>query len=129
MKKQTNETVNRLMYESSSVFALLWNILQNQLPSEVNDDFKMWLQESQIVRMDTKGSQDSTQGVYTVKYGANEFVFHGVDMPPPSGVFATNYSRCVRDTLLGFCLYPINPGRFSNQYRTGADRCTPTLPR
>ena len=31
--------------------------------------------------------------------------------------------------LLGFCLYPINPGRFSNQYRTSADRCTPTLPR
>ena len=31
--------------------------------------------------------------------------------------------------LLGFYHYPINPGRFSNQYRTGADRCTPTLPR
>ena len=31
--------------------------------------------------------------------------------------------------LLGFCLYPINPGRLSNQYHTGADRCTPTLPR
>ena len=31
--------------------------------------------------------------------------------------------------LLGFCLYPINPGRFSNQYRTSADRCTPKLPR
>ena len=31
--------------------------------------------------------------------------------------------------VLGFCLYPINPGRFSNQYHTGADRCTPTLPR
>ena len=31
--------------------------------------------------------------------------------------------------VLGFCLYPINPGRFSNQYRTGADRCTPKLPR
>ena len=28
-----------------------------------------------------------------------------------------------------FDLYPIKPGRFSNQYRTGADRCTPTLPR
>ena len=26
--------------------------------------------------------------------------------------------------VLGFCHYPINPGRFSNQYRTGADRCT-----
>ena len=32
-------------------------------------------------------------------------------------------------SMLGFCLYPIDPGRFSNQYRTGADRCTPTLPR
>ena len=36
---------------------------------------------------------------------------------------------CINGTLLGFCLYPINPGRFSNQYRTGADRCTPKLPR
>ena len=26
-------------------------------------------------------------------------------------------------------LYPINPDRLSNQCRTGADRCTPTLPR
>ena len=24
---------------------------------------------------------------------------------------------------------PINPGRLSNQFRTGIDRCTPTLPR
>ena len=31
--------------------------------------------------------------------------------------------------LLGFCLYPINPGRLSNQCCTGADRYTPTLPR
>ena len=36
---------------------------------------------------------------------------------------------CRLEILLGFCLYPINPGRFSSQYRTGADRCTPTLPR
>ena len=25
--------------------------------------------------------------------------------------------------------YPIDPGRLSNQCRTSADRCTPTLPR
>ena len=31
--------------------------------------------------------------------------------------------------LLGFCLYPIIPGRLSNQFRTGADRYTPILPR
>ena len=32
-------------------------------------------------------------------------------------------------SVLGFCLYPINPDRLSNQCHTGADRCTPTLPR
>ena len=37
--------------------------------------------------------------------------------------------RSVGSRLLGFCLYPIILGRFSSQYRTDADRCTPTLPR
>ena len=83
------------MYESSSVFALFWNILQNQLPTEVNSDFEAWLQKSQIVQMDTTGSHGSTQGTYTVKYGGDTFEFHGVDMPPPSGVFGTNYTRFV----------------------------------
>ena len=39
----------------------------------------------------------------------------------------------LRDTsntckLLGFCLYPINPGRLSNQCRTGADRLHTNTP-
>ena len=95
--KQTNTTVTRLIYKSGSVFALFWNILQNQLPKEVNSNFELWLQETQMLRMDTKGSQTTVQGVYTVKYGDDSFVFYGVDMPPPSGVFGTNYSRCVGD--------------------------------
>ena len=33
------------------------------------------------------------------------------------------------NSLLGFVLYPINPGRLSDQCHTGADRCTPKLPR
>ena len=31
--------------------------------------------------------------------------------------------------LLGSVPLPNNPGRLSNQFHTGADRCTPTLPR
>lgn len=97
LRKQTDTAITRLMYESGSVFALFWNILRNQLPGEVNGDFESWLQENQMLRMDTKGSQTRVQGVYTVKYGDDLFVFNGVDMPPPSGVFGTNYSRCVGD--------------------------------
>jgi hypothetical protein len=95
LTKQTETTVSRLMYESSSVFALFWNILRQQLPDEVNLDFEKWLKENDMVRMDTKGSQDTEKGVYTVKYGDDVFEFHGVDMPPPSGVFGTNYTRFV----------------------------------
>jgi len=97
LSQQTEATVSQLMYESSSVFALFWNILCNQLPPEANGDFEAWLGRTQILRMDTLGSQTSTEGTYTVKYGEDRFEFHGVDMPPPSGVFGTNYTRFVKD--------------------------------
>ena len=84
------------MYESSSVFALFWNILRKQMPNEVNEDFNKWLTSKEMVRMDTKGSQESVKGVYTVKCGGDLFTFHDVDMPPPSGCFGTNYTRCVK---------------------------------
>ena len=45
--------------------------------------------------MDTMGSKGTTKGLYTVGYGDEEFVFHGVEMPPPSGFFGTNYTRFV----------------------------------
>ena len=53
-----------------------------------------------MVRMDTMGSQDSTQGTYTVKYREDKFEFHGVDMPLPSGAFGTNYTRSVEDKCI-----------------------------
>ena len=63
LSNQTEATVDWLTYESSSVFTLFWNILWNQLPEEINQDFEAWLQGAQMVRMDTMGSQDSTKGI------------------------------------------------------------------
>jgi hypothetical protein len=91
--KPSDEAVTRMMYESSSVFALFWNMVRNQLPEEIVNDFDAWLKEHEMVRMDTKGSQESAQGMYTVELGDMKFEFHGVEMPPPSGVFGTNYTR------------------------------------
>lgn len=93
--KQPDTAVNRMMYESSSVFALFWNILRQQLPEEITEDFDKWLGDNDMVRMDTKGSQDTAEGMYTVQYGDEKYEFHGVEMPPPSGVFGTNYTRFV----------------------------------
>ena len=49
----------------------------------------------------------------------------------PGVMHSSGRLRCKSEiwNVLGFCLYPIDPGRFSNQHRTSADRCTPTLPR
>jgi hypothetical protein len=91
------------MYESSSVFALFWNILRNQLPQDVNDSFEQWLKGKQMVRMDTMGSQDVTKGMYTVKWGNETYEYHGVEMPPPSGVFGTNYTQFVPIRL--YCMH------------------------
>jgi len=91
--KKTEAAVTKLTFESSSVFALFWNILRQQLPEEIIEDFNAWLKEHEMVRMDTSGSQDRTEGMYTVEYGDLKFEFHGVEMPPPSGVFGTNYTR------------------------------------
>ena len=48
-----------------------------------------------MVRMNTMRSQDDIKGVYSVKCGDDTYEFHGVDMPPPSGVFGVNYTMCV----------------------------------
>ena len=77
------------MYESSSAFALFWNILRNQLPEEVNSDFDLWLKDNTMLRMDTRGSQEKVEGDYSVVHGDNTFTFHGVDMPCQCAIFQT----------------------------------------
>ena len=46
-----------------------------------------------------------------------------------SSVVLVSIENGTRVIVRVFCLYPINPSRLSNQCRTSADRCTPTLPR
>lgn len=72
----------------------------NQYPEEIIKDFREWLETSNMVRMDTMGSQSSVSGAYTVKYGDDEFEFHQVEMPPPSGVFGANYTRYVDEKFI-----------------------------
>ena len=89
--------ISQLVYDSSSVFALFWNILRNQLPDEVIGDFEAWLKANKMLRMDTLGTQGKIKGIYTVEVGDDSFDFHDVNMPPPSGVYGVNYSRFVKD--------------------------------
>lgn len=99
-RKHSQEEVKSLDYESSSVFALFWNMCKHRLPSSVIDDIEGYMEKTGISRMDGNGLMaadgDPAKGRYTVSAGAGAaFTICEADLAPPTGVFAANYSRLV----------------------------------
>ena len=92
--------VDEMDYRLSSVFALFWNLCGDLLPQEVMDDFDAFFDRFNILRMNpAKGAaqdflaRETVHGDYVVQVGEMEFVFSNVEMAPPAGVCAQNYSR------------------------------------
>jgi hypothetical protein len=83
--------------KTSSVFAFAWQLMRNRLPPEIMQDFDVFLQSSQLKRMDGNGSMCQShgdiQGTYEVSIGRKVFDFCQAELAPPAGVFGTNYSR------------------------------------
>ncbi|KAI9884556.1 MAG: hypothetical protein M1823_003651 [Watsoniomyces obsoletus] len=83
-------------YRSSSLFALFWNCLLGNLPSEVTGDFVAFLEQHSAA---LPGMDSSNLGLglaiprYTVQIDGLELEFHGGQLAPPSGAFVENYSR------------------------------------
>ncbi|KAJ3573992.1 hypothetical protein NP233_g2057 [Leucocoprinus birnbaumii] len=81
----------------SSAFALLWNIILAVAPSEVIDDFRQYLKNLGLKRMDGNGAMvhdwETGLGSYTIKVPGHEFTFHGAELAPPTAVCAWNYCR------------------------------------
>jgi len=102
-KKLPDQVVADKDYQSSSAFALLWNLCRNFLPERIMGDFDVFLEHCNMVRMKSgqgaavefiAGEGVGTHGEYTVHIGDAEFIFKDAEMAPPSGVFGQNYSRC-----------------------------------
>jgi hypothetical protein len=95
MRKLTEKVMEAVRRRQSAIFALLWQMLRSRLPPDVLEDFNKFLRDTGIRRMDAGGSmaEDGNLGTYTVEMGDNEYTFHLVDLAPPAGVVAENYSR------------------------------------
>jgi len=89
----TEEYKTRLDYESSSVFAVFWNMLRNRVPSAIIDDTTNFFNSIGIYRMDAGKRLPSTKGTYMLEIDDTPIEFHGVELAPPTGVFGVNYSR------------------------------------
>ncbi|KIM61895.1 hypothetical protein SCLCIDRAFT_25372 [Scleroderma citrinum Foug A] len=93
--------VDQLNFETSSIFALLWNLCRTHLPPEVILDVDEFLDRENMARMGggmergADGKVPAT-GKYVIGVGVDEDLdqpttFHEVEMSPPSGVAALNY--------------------------------------
>ncbi|KAJ3980303.1 hypothetical protein F5890DRAFT_1419882 [Lentinula detonsa] len=83
-----------MRYEAASVFAMFWNMVQKVCPSAVIDD--RFMEQTGLISMDPKEFSGQGGSEYTVNYEGSNITFKGVDMAPPSGVFAQNYARLSR---------------------------------
>ena len=97
--KLPNSRIRGLTEQSSSVFALDWNMFKMQLPDEVMDSFNRWLEDSEIVRMNPSGKRTRASGKYTICNGEDPVDFHNVELAPPAGVFGANYTRYSKSPL------------------------------
>ncbi|EDR13077.1 uncharacterized protein LACBIDRAFT_308518 [Laccaria bicolor S238N-H82] len=101
MRKLPDQVVADKDYKSSSAFALLWNLCRDFLPEKIMEDFDVFLDHCNMVRMKSgqgaasefiAGEGVGTHGEYMVCVGDAKFIFQDAEMAPPSGVFGQNYS-------------------------------------
>jgi hypothetical protein len=93
-KKLTPKQVQSLDYQTSSAFAIFWNLCRAWLPAEIIEDITQYMGKTKIPSMDASRSLSSRTGAYTVIADGAKFEFSNVDLAPLTGVMARNYSRC-----------------------------------
>jgi hypothetical protein len=93
--KRTDGEIEQMNVNSSSVCAFVWNLIRARLPEEVIGDFEDFISGAGLMRMDALSAMVDSAGkpVYAVNIGEDQFEFHDAELAPPTGVFASNYSR------------------------------------
>jgi hypothetical protein len=95
LRKTSPDADAQLRFEAASAFALLWNLCQALLPPEVIQDFRNFIDDSGIYRMDPSAATGNPAQQYEVLTEEGPVLFRNAEMAPPCGVFARNYARLV----------------------------------
>jgi hypothetical protein len=104
---QTPDCLNEFDFNCSSVFALLWNMMQKQLPDVVLEDIKELIADWNL-NMDGDGKMGSYYGL--PHPNGDYYEFHNCDLAPPQGNFAKNYAR--------FCHHENNAHKYCYAWTT-----------
>ncbi|KAG6836217.1 hypothetical protein H0H93_010134 [Arthromyces matolae] len=105
-KKMDDASKDQSNAAGSVLFAVAWQLMKSQVPSEIIQDFDDYIESINIDRMDrghcAVGSTNvvirrssTTDGKETlgVSVEGQSFEFHNVELAPPAGVIGQNYSR------------------------------------
>jgi hypothetical protein len=82
-----------LDYQTSSAFALFWNMIATRVPECIYADIVNFLLGTGICRMDSNQKSEDAFGEYTIVIDGTPVSFYNVERAPPQGVVAANYSR------------------------------------
>lgn len=85
--------VDTLAHQTSAVFALFWNLCRSWLPGGIIGDFDDFIRKNGFPAMNRDWKTTSREGSYEVVIGETSFNFHDVELAPPMGLMASNYSR------------------------------------
>jgi hypothetical protein len=85
------EVLEKFNFQTSSTYALLWQMALHRLPSAILADYRTMAGHT----MDSDGQSP----YWGIELGNDYFEFHHVELAPPQGGYAINYSRhCHRET-------------------------------
>jgi hypothetical protein len=70
-------------------------MLKNHVPEAVIKDTTEYLDKTGIYRMDGNAGLPDSKGQYTLEIDSIPVDFHDVELAPPCGVMAANYSRAM----------------------------------
>lgn len=92
-KSLDEETKDVYRTESSSAFALFWNMVRSFGPREVVEDFEKFMEKEGIYAMDPAIGRCGPERQYTVPVNGINILFTKAHMAPPQGALARNYGR------------------------------------
>jgi hypothetical protein len=95
LRDPSPEEFYALNYDTSSVFALFWNMLRNTIPPFIINNTIECFDRMKIHRMDSNERLPTGRGKYTVTVDDIQVDFHNAELAPPRGVMAINYVRFI----------------------------------
>ncbi|KAK7018687.1 hypothetical protein VNI00_018314 [Paramarasmius palmivorus] len=114
IRKLTEDETRSLHYDTSAIFALLWNLAVTMMPDDVLADFEDFIGELGIHCMDPSiHYHGEANNMYTVRIRGADIPLRDAELAPPCGVCAKNYARCMHTEK--------QPHRFAISWTTGRD--------